>query len=77
METELETYHRIMLLAANLVATGERPMHIANTTKVSIGSLARLFEALDDGTISLIPNAQTVGAHTSRAEPNLPSVIVI
>jgi hypothetical protein len=52
----------------------ERPFHIANTTGISLGSLKALFIPLDDNSVSLIPNAQIVGA---GPDADLPQVIVI
>lgn len=80
---DLERYHKLTLLVANLVPAGvSRPMHLANTTKIPLGALTHLFEPLDDGTISLIPNARTVGAAAHRKEgaeegDALPRVVVI
>lgn len=78
---ELLEYQKLTLLVANFSfdSTTGRPFHIANTTKIPLGSLGKLFEPLDDKSISLIPNAQIVGAGTSAndAELSLPLVIVI
>ena len=74
----LEEYHKLILLVTNFVPEGTaRPMHIKNSTKISLGSLAKLFDTLDDGTESLLPIAHTVGAAISVASNSIPSVIVI
>lgn len=77
---ELIEYHKLILLASNLIArTGQstmsRPSHPINHTKNGIGNLKTLFEKLDDTSLSLIPNAQMVGAaqdgHEMESSPLL------
>lgn len=69
---ELIEYHKLILLASNLMATRtgqstmSRPSHPINHTKMIIGNLKNLFEKLDDTSLSLIPNAQMVGAAQDR-----------
>lgn len=84
---ELEEYHKLTLLAANFVAKGTaRPMHIINNAKAllaDLGALGKIFEPLDDDSVSLIPHARAVGAAQTRGsrddsrERELPKVIVI
>lgn len=77
----LEEYHKLILLVSNFVPEGtSRPMHIKNSTKISLGSLAKLFDMLDDGTEGILPIAHTVGAAINISpvsDDSIPSVIVI
>lgn len=67
MEETLE-YQKLTLMVANFsFDTKERPFHIANSTKISLGSLGALFKPIDDDSLSIIPNAQIVGATLSRS----------
>ncbi|MCK9602810.1 MAG: hypothetical protein M0R66_00305 [Candidatus Omnitrophica bacterium] len=60
---ELEEYHRLALLVSNFVPAGTaRPMHIVNHTRMKLGTLAALFEPLDDETRGFAPIARAVGA---------------